>query len=193
MISKLDRYGLGGAAKNVLNNYKIVHHKTPTFIRLITFKAVHNALPSARRLRFLSSHIAPNTKCPLGCDAVDSAEHLFGSCEPVRHNYNAARQLLDLPKITRDRWNFGTLLGADVLLGRKEATLNSFFMFVAWQARTDSLTQKLDIPYYFTSNTTKLMTRYCSQLICSTFGNTSLLYQKLTNSAVPANAPKRNN
>jgi ribonuclease HI len=172
VISKLNRFGLEDSAKNIFNNCRAVHRKTPTFIRLTTFKAIHNALPSARRLRFLDSHIPPNTKCPFGCDEVDSAEHLFGSCEPVRQNYNSVRRLLRLPKITKDNWNFGTLLGANGLLDRKEATLNSFFTFVTWQARTDSLQQKLDLPYYFSANTSKLMTKYCPQLIQSAYGDT---------------------
>ena len=137
VVSKLHRFVLGDSAKNVFNNYRIVHHKTPTFVRLTTFKAVHNALPSARRLRFLASHIPPSTKCPFGCDAVDSAEHLFGFCETVRHNYNSVRRLFKLPKVPRDRWNFGTLLGANELLGRKEATLNSFFTFVETLSHED--------------------------------------------------------
>jgi ribonuclease HI len=172
VIKKLDRYGLADSARNVFNNYNIVHYKTPTFVRLITLKLVHNALPSARRLRHMSSHIAPGTKCPFGCDAVDSAEHLFGKCEPVRHNYNSTCLLFKLPKIAKKDWNIGTLLGAKELLGRKQATFNSFFAFTAWQARTDSLSQSVDLPYLFSSTITKLLTRYCPNLIKDSLGDT---------------------
>ena len=170
VLGKLDRLGLVDSAKNIFNNYNIIHAKTPNFVRLITIKTIHNALPTAKRLRHFPSHIHPDTTCPLGCNEQDSMQHLFGTCEPVRHNYNATCQLFDLPKIDRQRWNFGTLLGATELLGRKQATFNCFFLFAAWQARTDSLETKVDIPYFFSSTVSKLLTRYCPQLIKESFG-----------------------
>jgi len=90
----------------------------------------------------------------------------------IRHNCNSVRRLFKLPKITQENWNFGTLFGANELLDKKEATLNGIFTFVTWQARTDSLQQKIDLPHYFSSNTSKLLTKYCPQLIQSAFGDT---------------------
>ena len=170
VLCKLDRLGLVDSNKNIFNNYNIIHVKTPNFVRLTTIKAIHNALPTAQRLRFFPSHIHPDTTCPLGCNERDSMQHLFGACEPVRHNYNATCQLFDLPKIDKQKWNFGTLLGATELLGRKQATFNCYFLFTAWQARTDSLEAEIDLPYFFSSTISNLLTRYCPQLIKEAFG-----------------------
>jgi ribonuclease HI/exonuclease III len=163
---KLTRYNIEHHTQNLSNNYNTIHHKTPNFVRLTFLKIIHNAFPTARRMRHMDSHIQPGTTCPFGCAAIDSIEHLFGDCKHTWRNVNAVRQTFSLPPIPAIQRNLATILGAAELLSRLEATLNIFLIFVIWHARSELLNgNNIDVPYYFSSKSLKLIGKYCPVIL----------------------------
>jgi hypothetical protein len=150
----------------VINNYNIIHYKTPNFIRLVFFRFIHNALPTSRRMRFMSSHIPPDTTCPFGCSYIDSIEHLFGTCSHAWTNINTLRINFDLPPIPSDKRSIASLLGAMCPLSRKEATLNIFLIYTIWQARCHCLKgTPLLLPIFFSTTITSLLGKYCPKIL----------------------------
>jgi ribonuclease HI len=62
--------------------------------------------------------------------------------------------------------NIATLLGANQLLSRKEATLNAFLLFTTWHARTEHLQgYKTDLRFYFTHSIITLMRKHCQSIL----------------------------
>jgi ribonuclease HI len=123
----------------------------------------------------MPSHIPPDTLCPLGCDHIDSIEHLYGNCTRTWSNVNTLRKNFSLPPIPRPKRNIASLLGTDRLLSRKEATLNIFLLYTIWEARRHLLKgTPLLLPLFFSTTITSLIGKYCPLILkMSTLHNSS--------------------